>query len=314
MFFQNVQIAAQQVGILYIIVFVGMICDKIGLFTEKTAKACTDLLFYIITPCVIIQSFLAQEFTKETGIKLLIAVGCGFLMHFVAIVLNIPFYRKGDKEQNALFRYSSIYGNVGYMTLPLTEAILGSEGVFYCSAVVMAFNVMSFTHGVYVMNNEGGTEGKKFDKKKLILNPGVVSVLLGLPLFLLKVNLPKIIDAPIVYLSSMQTPIAMLIFGTFLAHTKLNDIFKYKKIILVAFMKLIVLPAAMVGIYYLFGLSGTLLTALTISSCAPTANNTVMFAAKYEKDTSLAAQIVAIVSFISVITMPIIIAAVQSIA
>lgn len=310
MFFQNIQIAAQQVGILYIIVFVGMICDKIGLFTDKTAKACTDLLFYIITPCVIIQSFLNQEFTKETGISLLIAVGCGFLMHFVAIVLNVPFYRKGDKEQNALFRYSSIYGNVGYMTLPLTEAILGSEGVFYCSAVVMAFNVMSFTHGVYVMNNEGG----KFDKKKLILNPGVISVLLGLPLFLLKVDLPEIINAPVSYLSSMQTPIAMLIFGTFLAHTKLNDIFRHKKIILVAFMKLIVLPAAMVGIYYLFGLHGTLLTALAISSCAPTANNTVMFAAKYEKDTSLAAQIVAIVSFISVVTMPVIIAAVQSIA
>lgn len=310
MFLQNVQIAAQQVGILYIIVLIGIICDKIGLFSEKTAKACTDLLFYIITPCVIIKSFLAQEFTKETGISLLIAAGCGFLMHFVAIALNIPLFRKGDSEQNRLFRYSAIYGNVGYMTLPLTEAILGSEGVFYCSAVVMAFNVVSFTHGVYVMNSEGG----KFDKKKLILNPGVVSVLIGLPLFLLKVNLPEIINAPITYISTMQTPVAMLIFGTFLAHTKIKDIFRHKKILIVSFMKLIVLPAVMIGIYYLFGLSGTLLTALTISSCAPTANNTVMFAAKYEKDTSLAAQIVATVSFISIITMPVIIAAVQLIA
>jgi predicted permease len=174
----------------------------------------------------------------------------------------------------------------------------------------MAFNVVSFTHGVYIMNSEGG----KFDKKKLILNPGVISVLIGLPLFLLKVNLPEIINAPITYISTMQTPVAMLIFGTFLAHTKIKDIFRHKKILIVSFMKLIVLPAVMIGIYYLFGLSGTLLTALTISSCAPTANNTVMFAAKYEKDTSLAAQIVATVSFISIITMPVIIAAVQLIA
>lgn len=310
MFFENVKITAQQVGILYIIVLVGAICDKIGLFTEKTAKACTDLLFYIITPCVIVQSFLNQEFTKETGIRLLVAVGCGFLMHFVAIILNVPLYRKGDREKNDLFRYSSIYGNVGYMTLPLTEAILGSEGVFYCSAVVMAFNTVSFTHGVYVMNSNGG----KFDKKKLFFNPGVISVLIGLPLFLLKVDLPDIINQPISYISTMQTPIAMLIFGTFLAHTRFNDIFKYKKILLVSVMKLFVLPAAMVGIYYLLGLSGTLLIALTISACAPTANNTVMFAAKYNKDTGLAAQIVAMVSFISVITMPLIIAAVQTIA
>lgn len=309
MFFENVKIAAQQVGILYIIVLVGVICDKIGLFTEKTAKACTDLLFYIITPCVIIRSFLTQEFTKDSGIKLLIAVGCGFLMHFVAILLNTPLYRKGDKEKNIIFRYSSIYGNVGYMTLPLTEAILGTEGVFYCSAVVMAFNVVSFTHGVYIMNSDGG----KFNLRKLVLNPGVISVLIGLPLFLLKVNLPELVDQPVSYIASMQTPVAMLIFGTFLAHTRLDDILKHKKILLVTFMKLIVLPAVMIGIYKLFGLSGTLLVALTISSCAPTANNTVMFAAKYNKDTSLAAQVVAIVSFISVITMPLIIAAVQTI-
>lgn len=310
MFLENVIIVAQQVGILYIIVLVGVICDKIGLFTEKTAKACTDLLFYIITPCVIIRSFLTQEFTKESGIRLLIAVGCGFLMHFVAIAINTPLFRKGDKNENIIFRYSSIYGNVGYMTLPLTEAILGSEGVFYCSAVVMAFNVVSFTHGVYIMDTDSG----KLNPKKLILNPGVISVLIGLPLFLLKVNLPEILDQPISYIASTQTPVAMLIFGTFLAHTRLNDIFKHKKILLVTLMKLIVLPAIMVGIYKLFGLSGTLLTALAISSCAPTANNTVMFAAKYNKDTSLAAQVVATVSFISIITMPVIIAAVKTIA
>ncbi len=311
MFFDNVKIAAQQVGILYIIVLVGVICDKIGFFTEKTAKACTDLLFYIITPCVIIKSFLTQEFTKESGISLLIALGFGFLIHIVAIIINMPLFKKGDPEKNCIFKYSSIYGNVGYMTLPLTEAILGSEGVFYCSAVVMAFNVLSFTHGIYIMNKTS-EKSDKFDLKKLIFNPGVISVAIGLPLFLLKVDLPDIIFKPVDYIAATQTPVAMLIFGTFLAHTKFSDILKNKQILLVSLSKLIVLPAVMIIIYKLSGLTGTLLTALTISSCAPTANNTVMFAAKYNKDTSLAAQVIACVSFISIITMPIIIAAVQS--
>ena len=49
MFLDNFIIAARQVGILYVMVLVGVVCDRIGLFTEKTGKACTDLLFYIIT-------------------------------------------------------------------------------------------------------------------------------------------------------------------------------------------------------------------------------------------------------------------------
>lgn len=309
MFFDNILIAARQVGILYIMVLVGVICDKIGWFTEKTGRACTDLLFYIITPSVIINSFFTREFTKDSGIKLLISVGCGFLLHFVAIAVNTPLFSKGNKDENCVYKYGAIYGNVGYMTLPLTEAILGSEGVFYCSAVVMAFNVVSFTHGVFMMDN-----GKGFDAKKLILNPGVIAMLIGLPFFLFKVQLPELITKPVVFIAGTQTPVAMIVFGTFLAHSQLKNIFKHKKIFLVALSKLIVLPAIMIGIYKLIGLGGTLLTALAISSCAPSANNTVLFSAKYDKDAGLASQLVATVSFISIITMPIIIAAVQTIA
>ena len=309
MFLDNVLIAARQVGILYIMVIIGVVCDKLGLFTEKTGKACTDLLFYIITPCVIINSFFTSEFTKESGTKLLIALGCGFLLHFIAIAINTPLFSKGDKDENCVYKYGAIYGNVGYMTLPLTQAILGSEGVFYCSAVVMAFNVVSFTHGVFMMDRSKG-----FDAKKLILNPGVIAVLIGLPFYLFRISLPEIISKPVDFIAGTQTPIAMIIFGTFLANAQLKSIFTHKKIFLVAPSKLIVLPAVMITIYKLMGLSGTLLVALAISSCAPSANNTVMFSAKYDKDTRLASQLVAMVSFISIITIPLIIAAVQTIA
>lgn len=309
MFLDNILIASRQVGILYVMVLVGIICDKISLFTEKTGRACTDLLFYIITPCVIINSFFTREFTKESGIKLLIAVGCGFLLHFVAIAINTPLFSKGDKDKNCVYKYAAIYGNVGYMTLPLTEAILGSEGVFYCSAVVMAFNVVSFTHGIFMMD-----KGTGFDAKKLVLNPGVIAMAIGLPFFLFKIPLPELVTKPVDFIANTQTPIAMIIFGTFLSNTKLNSIFKNPKIFLVALSKLIVLPVIMIAIYKLMGLSGTLLIALAISSCAPSANNTVLFSAKYGKDAGLASQTVALVSFLSIITMPIFIAAVKTIA
>lgn len=310
MFLENIRIAAQQVGILYILVLAGVICDKVGIFTEKTGKACTDLLFYLITPGVIVNSFLTQEFTKENGVKLLIAIGCGFLLHFVSIGINTPLFSKGDRDENCVYKYGAIYGNVGYMTLPLTQAILGAEGVFYCSAVVMAFNVVSFTHGTFMMDKKA----EKFDLKMLILNPGVISVIIGLPFFLLNISLPELILKPVNYIASIQTPLAMLVFGTFLSNTKLSDILNHKKIFLVAVSKLVVLPAIMFVFYKLMGLSGSLLLAMTISACAPSANNTVMFSAKYGKDTGLAAQLVATVSFISIVTIPLIIATVQTFA
>ena len=64
MFLDNFLIAAEQVAILYILVAVGFIADRTKLFTEKAARLCTDLMFYIITPAKIVQSFISMEFSR----------------------------------------------------------------------------------------------------------------------------------------------------------------------------------------------------------------------------------------------------------
>ncbi|HOO26350.1 MAG TPA: AEC family transporter [Clostridiales bacterium] len=307
-FLGNMKLAAEQVAILYIVVLIGIIADKLGVFTEKIARLCTGLLFYIITPAVIIRSFLQVEKTEETSRGLFIALGCGLLIHLVAALINIPFFRKGDPNKTGVLKFAAVFGNCGYMALPLANAILGSEGVLYSSAVIMAYQIFAFTLGVYFMSEKNEDGKSRFDYKKLVINPGTLSVAVGLPLFLLGVQLPRIAFDPIEYIAGMNTPLAMLIFGTYLASVDYKKFFSDGRIFVVALFKLIVLPAVMLVIFKLFGLAGNLIAALTISASAPTANNTVVFAAKYDRDTTFASQTIAIVSLLSIITMPFMIA------
>ncbi len=311
MFLQNVLIASEQVAILYVLVAVGAIADKIGIYTEKVAKSCTDLLFYIITPAVIVQSFCALEYNPDTVKGLFIAIACGFVLHIVSAAISSLVFNKCNIDEGCIYKYSCAYGNCGYMALPLAGAVLGEEGVFYCSAVIISFQIFSFTHGIYTINKGG--KKVKFDLKKLIVNPGVISVIIGLPLFLLSVKLPNIIASPMNYIASLNTPVAMLIFGTYIANTNFKTIFKNWRIFAVALVKLIILPLILLAAFRLVGISGTLLVALSISAGAPTANNTVMFAAKYDRNTGLASQTVAVVSFISIITLPVMIALAQAV-
>lgn len=319
-FFQNVLTASEQVAILYILVAVGAIADKVGIYTEKVAKSCTDLLFYIITPAVIIESFLSLDYNAETAKSLFIAMGCGFILHIVSAAISSLVFNKSKKDEKCIYKYSCAYGNCGYMALPLAGAVLGSEGVFYCSAVIISFQVFSFTHGIYTITKGMDGQKIKFDFKKLILNPGVISVIIGLPLFLFSVPLPEIVSKPMNYIASLNTPVAMLIFGTYIANTNFKSIFKNWRIFAVALVKLIILPLILIFAFkFAFGFIGltgataaTLLTALSISAGAPTANNTVMFAAKYDRNTGLASQTVAVVSFISIITLPVMIALAQA--
>ncbi len=304
MFFANMLTAAQQVFVLFLIVAVGFTADRLKVFTQETAKKSNDLLFYIITPAVIIQSFMNMEFSVDTASSFGIAFLCMSGTLIVGIFLAIPFFKKSDNK--TVFKYAVSYGNMGYMALPLCQALLGSEGVFYCSAGVVAFNILCFTHGIWLMTRDN--EGSSFKLKTLIFNPGVISVLIGLPFFIFDIDLPDIFTSAVGHISNLNTPVAMIFFGTYMANTDLKKMFKVKENYLVALLKLIVMPLMMFGVFKLVGISGVMLTACMISASVPSANNTAMFAAKYGKDTGVASQVVAFDSFLSVITIPIMIA------
>ncbi len=306
MFFDNMTMAAQQVLILYLIVAVGFIADRLHVFGQNTAKKSNDLLFYIITPVVIVQSFMNMSFDIKTAKTLLIAFLCMFGTLTVGILIVIPFFNKKEDKNASVFKYAVSYGNMGYMALPLCNAILGSEGVFYCSAGVVAFNILCFTHGIWCINKgEGKT---KFELKRLILNPGVISVLVGLPLFIFDFEMPQVIHSAVNHIANLNTPLAMLFLGTYIANTDLKNMFKEKNNYLVILLKTIVLPLIMFCIFKVVGISGALLTACMISASVPSANNTVMFSAKYGKDTGVASKVVAMCSLVSVFTMPVMIA------
>ena len=307
MFIEYLISAATQVSILYVMVFIGFMCDKTGLYSEKTARSTVNFLLYIIVPCTLINSFIKIEMNEDTVRKFFISFAVATATHIIGILLNIPFFRKSKHENNAVYKFASIYGNVGFMALPLAQAVLGAEGVFYCTNGVVVYNIINFIHGAAVMRREK----EKFNLKSLLVNPGIISLAVGLPIFLLKINVPVIFSQPIAMLSNLNSPLAMLIFGCYLAHTDLKSMLFDKKIYLTAFLKLILLPLVCIGAYYLCGVRGVLLTASIITACVPSANNTFMFASKYGRDASLASKTVALVSFISIITMPFMIALTQ---
>ncbi len=305
MFFNNMMMAAQQVLVLFLIVAVGFVADRLHVFTQSTAKASNDLLFYIITPTVIVQSFMSMEFSTETASSFGIAFLCMTGTLTVGILLAKPFFNKSGAN-SVVYKYAVSYGNMGYMALPLCQALLGSEGVFYCSAGVVAFNILCFTHGVWLMTK--GEQKTKFDFKKLFFNPGVISVLIGLPFFIFGIDLPTPINSAIGHISNLNTPVAMIFFGTYIANTDLKSMFKVKENYLVALLKLVVMPSIMLVIFKLVGITGTMITACIISAAVPSANNTAMFAAKYGKDTGVASQVVSFDSALSVLTIPVMIA------
>ena len=303
-FGENLQTVALQVLILYLIAAIGFIADKTKIFIQADGKRLVDLLFNLILPFAIINSFRSMERTPEHIKGLVIAFLLALLTHLLGIGISALTFKKRSIAQRGIYHYAITFSNAAFLALPLAESVVGEEGVFYCSCYVAVFNIFAFTYGI----NQISGKTAKINVKNLIFNPGSISVIIGIPLFLLQPNLPVFVTDVMQRVGACNSPMAMIVFGTFLANCNFKNIFVKKEIYFVSLLRLVVVPVIMLFVFKLIGVRGNMLTALTISASAPVATNTAMYAAKYDNDTALSSELVGQTSVLSVITMPVIVA------
>ena len=196
------------------------------------------------------------------------------------------------------------------MSIPLMQSLIGDLGVFYGTSFIAVFNIFVWSYGVFLMNGKNSN----FTPKKILLNPGIIGVAIGLIIYFLNIPIPKIVYEPISFMAALNTPLPMIIIGFHLANSNVLDGLKNLKTLYTIFIRLLLFPALILFCMYICGIKGEVLIACTICAAAPTAAITTMFASKYGGDTPLSVSTVSLSTILSVLTMPIIITIAQSIA
>lgn len=294
---------AQQVLVLFVLIAVGFFCGKKKILNDTSSSGMTDIVLYVVTPCVMITAF-QREFSIDLLGKIAVAVLCAALILTGSILLSVLVLRDKDESRRKVLQFAAVFSNCGFMSLPLQKAILGDDGWFYGSIFVAVFNIFVWTYGLVSMSGDR----KQLSIKKLAVNPGIFGVVVALILFVCKINLPYIISQPISYISDLNTPLPMLIIGFYLSKADFKKAFTDIGIYAALAVRLIVIPVAAAVIMSLFHIDPTIVVAFIIASSAPTAATTTMFAAKYSRNVELSVGVVASTTVVSIVTMPLVVA------
>ncbi len=287
-----------QVLILFLMISVGFTITKTKLLNADGAAQFTNLLLYIVTPCVIISSFESMEFSSKTINELLIAAGCAIFTHIIGFVIGFALFGRNDTKVRSPLICTCALSNCGFMGIPMAAALLGSQGVFLASVYIAVFNIFSWTVGY------GLFTGGKLNLKKALINPGVIGTLIGLLIFFLKLNLPYPITSAVNYIAGVNSPLAMAVIGYYLASAPLKFEKGDEKMFLAMAMRLIAIPLICFGTFKLIGINGNLIFACIIPATAPCAAMVMMFSAKFDADTKLSSKGLSYSHLFSVVTMP----------
>ena len=300
----NLLTVASQVGVLFALMGVGALCRRCRLLDETAVKGIVNVLILIVTPCLIVDVF-QRPFDPSMMHGFLWAVLLAFLAH-VVLVIAAHLFSCGDGKTLPVLRLAVVFSNAGFMGIPLEHAILGAEGVFYGAVYIVMFNIFIWSWGLHEMSGKGGASSVR----QMIINPGTIGIAVGLPLFLLSASLPTAVRTPVNLLAGLNTPLAMLVIGFYLAGADFRRVVRTPSAYVAALVRLVMFPLAMIAAMYPLRacFPREMMLALVIAASAPVAAMVSMFAAKFGRDVDLSVGLVSGTTLLSILTMPPIVA------
>lgn len=301
MIFDNLLTVSGQAMILFLMMAIGFALYKTHIVSKEGADGMTNTLLWAVTPCLLIDTF-SRDFDKNLALSLGVFAAAAFVGTVLSAVLAYFLFRRKDSDTSAVMRFCCTFSNCGFMGLPLADALYGDEGVMYASIFVAVFNLTQWTFGFAILSGKGAS------LKKLLINPGVMGLTIGLPLFIFSMQLPSALSVTVSTVASMNTPLAMIVIGCYLARAKIFKALTDKNVFEICAVRLLVVPAiALVCVNLIpLPLSAVAKSTLCIEFAAPVAASVALLSAMCGRDAEFAGRCVAISTLFSIVTLPVV--------
>ena len=287
---------------LAILIATGILLVKTGVLKASDSFIFSKLSMYILLPCVVFHA-LCVERSPELGRGILLSFTAGILAHLLLCMMTSLLRRlfSLDYVETA----SVFYSNAGNLVIPFVTALFGEDYLVYASGYLLIQMVFLWSHGVILMSGN-----RKIKIKKILLNPNMIAMTLGVLVYLLQIPIPQVVDDAVTSLSAMLAPCAMLITGMLMSGSHFTKMLKNARLYLVSALRLVLCPLLIILVLRL-ALRGRIaqdwyqiLMITALGAMTPCASTITQMAQLYDRDAVYAGEINVWTTVISALSMP----------
>ena len=292
----------EQIIQLFLMIFMGFLIVKAKLLNSEDSKILSIIVLYLIIPCVIINAF-QVDYTPQTVKGLLIALA-GSVMTQVILLIVVSILGRVF-HLNEVEVASIYYSNSGNLIVPIVTFILGKEWVLYGCVFMSVQLVFIWTHCKKIISRES-----TYDWRKIVLNINMISIAIGIVLFLTRIHLPAIINNTLSAIGSMIGPASMIVTGMLFAGMDFKQIFANKRVYFVSFFRLIIVPVIALFLIKCSQLSkfssngNKLMMIVFLAIITPSASTVTQMCQVYGNDSQYASAINVVTTLLAIVTIP----------
>ncbi len=304
---ENSIIIFQKLLVLFGFIFIGYIAYRKQWVTDKGSSQISSLIVNVFNPPLIIATVIGTQHRPSVELVLMDAFLAVFM--FAALIAISPLFvriLRIEPRNRMIYSIMLIFSNLGFMGIPLTQALYGKEAAFYVAMYMMTYNILFYSYGIYVFEKEKSSGNEYHFQLKKMLNPGMISCMIALFLFLVPIPVHGMVVDFIVSLGNAAVPLSMMITGISLARGNLKEIFTDWKLYQFTFLKMLVIPVAAAFLIRNFHLDTVVAGVMVLMFGMPNGSMPVILAEDYGLDSSVCSRGVALTTILSLITLPVI--------
>ena len=297
-------IVLQQMIIIFILMMTGYVVYKKGIVGGDISRGISALIVNVCNPAILIRSAFDRD-PSVTGEKLLLAAAGTAVMYAILIVMSfvIPKCLKAGNKWKNHYALMCIFGNTGFIGIPLTAAVLGDKAVIYIAVVNAFFNLLFYTYGIRLADGDGGKI-----RLKDFLNVGNISIVITILIFIWQPKLPVVLTSSVNYMADTTTFLAMVVVGISLAKTNLARIFTQWKLYLFIALRFLAVPVGIALILRLFIQDSMVYGVLVLMAAVPVGNLSLMRVEEKGGDGTLLSCGIILSTILSLVTIPLVVA------
>ncbi len=305
----------QQFFVLFAIMFSGYFLRKFDIIDYNMNRGLNRFIVYFSFPCLILEKIGTFPMDQTTMNLFYIVFGIGFVLF--AVYAAVAFFyvkaRRFPKEKSGIIEFAMTSPNTGFMGFPITLLFFGEKGLLLILALNSVLYIYAFTYGLYLLRRNNDEIKEKNMKNnmmglfKLLLNPSIITLILGLFISNNHIAIPVPILSYLQLIGDVATPMVMIFIGSSLYGSNLLSMIKDRAIAESVVMKLLVLPLITAMLVMFLPLSVLAKTMCVFSCSFPTAAIVPILAEQEGKDVELASMILLLSTVLSMATIPFIV-------
>lgn len=294
---------------IFLIIFVGFAANRKGILPDQSNKFLVDLLMKITTPCMILSSLTSTELATDTVSLTLKMLLCAVLWFAASCLLSwvfcIKILRLKDHPDAGVYMACMTSINNGFMGFPITMALFGDDVFFYMVLFQMVLNIYLYSACIVQVNYGGKGSINLRTLAGHLTNPCMIAAFLGIAMLLLGLHLPSLLAETVDTLSSATVPISMLVVGMQLGSSKISKVIRDRGLVLASLSKMIFWPLITFLAVNWLPFPVPMKVALAFGAAFPTAVATVAVTSMENRNSVLAAEIIAFTTLLSMVSLPV---------